>query len=217
MVLTEWLGDDTIDLERAIRSRALYRRDRKSLDGMRRASAADDENDTPTDMSVTATRCLALAVMLQIAEALAHVHARGVLHQDVKPANVLISGLLACRRGDDVTTRVIVKLTDFGLSRRGVGPGRKGELQAPLGGMTPAFQSPEIAAHIRRCATEPSEKPLLLSPSSHDLWAWALTALAIFSRTASAVRAPSGMLGPRGAPADVGTHDAENCSFAKCR
>ena len=69
MVLTEWLGDDTIDLERAIRSRALYRRDRKSLDGMRRASAADDENDTPTDMSVTATRCLALAVMLQIAEA----------------------------------------------------------------------------------------------------------------------------------------------------
>ena len=214
VVLTEWLGDDTIDLERAIRSRALYRRDRKSLDGMRRASAADDENDTPTDMSVTATRCLALAVMLQIAEALAHVHARGVLHQDVKPANVLISGLLACRRGDDVTTRVIVKLTDFGLSRRGVGPGRKGELQAPLGGMTPAFQSPEIAAHIRRCATEPSEKPLLLSPSSHDLWAWALTALAIFSRTASAVRAPSGMLGPRGAPADVGTHDAEKAASA---
>ena len=116
------------------------------------------------------------AQAMQIAEALAHVHARGVLHQDVKPANVLISGLLACRRGDDVTTRVIVKLTDFGLSRRGVGPGRKGELQAPLGGMTPAFQSPEIAAHIRRCATEPSEKPLLLSPSSHDLWAWALTA-----------------------------------------
>ena len=214
VVLTEWLGDDTIDLEHAIRSRALYRRDRKSLDGVRRAPAVDHGNATPTDMSVAATRSLALTVMLQTAEALAHVHACGVLHQDVKPANVLISGLLACRRGDDVAARVVVKLTDFGLSRRGVGPGRKGELRAPLGGMTPAFQSPEIAAHVRRCATEPSEKPLLLSPSSHDLWAWALTALAIFSRTASAVRAPSGTLGLRGAPADVEMHDTEKAASA---
>src|SRR3954465_2079030 len=43
-------------------------------------------------------------IMLQVARALAHAHAAGILHRDVKPENIMI-------RGDG-----IVKLMDFGIS-----------------------------------------------------------------------------------------------------
>jgi eukaryotic-like serine/threonine-protein kinase len=42
------------------------------------------------------------------AEALAYAHARGVIHRDVKPANILVN-----------LTRDVVKLTDFGIARLG--------------------------------------------------------------------------------------------------
>jgi len=45
----------------------------------------------------------------QICSALAHVHARGVLHRDVKPSNVLIAR--------DKDGRDLVKLVDFGLAK----------------------------------------------------------------------------------------------------
>ena len=59
--------------------------------------------------------------------ALAHAHARGVLHRDIKPGNVLL-----CTAGD---LRPGPKLSDFGLA----GPGG----QRPSGGGTPGFVAPE--------------------------------------------------------------------------
>ena len=49
---------------------------------------------------------LVLSVVARVADALAHAHRQGVLHRDVKPANVML----------DLATQQ-VKLTDFGLAR----------------------------------------------------------------------------------------------------
>ncbi|HLP40403.1 MAG TPA: serine/threonine-protein kinase, partial [Fibrobacteria bacterium] len=69
-----------------------------------------------------------LAIALQVLEALLHAHARGVLHQDLSPANVLIS-----RAGS-------AKLADFGMAGKGA--------SAPGGNVvgTPAVLSPEHVA-----------------------------------------------------------------------
>src|SRR5579884_2580973 len=58
---------------------------------------------------------VAAAVAVELLGALAHAHASGVVHRDVKPENVLIE-----RRppGDGAEEeRVVVKLTDFGIAK----------------------------------------------------------------------------------------------------
>ncbi|WP_433336673.1 protein kinase domain-containing protein [Spirillospora sp. CA-294931] len=85
-----------------------------------------------------ARRVLDLA--LQIAWGLRHAHDRGIVHQDVKPANVLLD--------HDGTAKV----TDFGLARARavaavppvVGDGTV-SLRVSNGGLTPAYASPEQA------------------------------------------------------------------------
>jgi serine/threonine protein kinase len=71
---------------------------------------------------------LGAMMVLQIGRALAHAHAAGILHRDVKPENVMI-------RSDGV-----IKLTDFGISQM-VDLGRLTVTGQLLG--SPAYMAPE--------------------------------------------------------------------------
>lgn len=71
-------------------------------------------------------------VLHRLLDALAHAHARGILHRDVKPANVLWAGPQDLRPG--------LKLGDFGLAH--AWDREDGEEGLPTSG-TPAFMAPE--------------------------------------------------------------------------
>jgi serine/threonine protein kinase len=76
----------------------------------------------------------AATIGAQVADALAATHAAGIVHRDVKPANVLIG------RGERVEG--IVKITDFGISHA------SGDVTLTQTGQitgTPAFLAPEVA------------------------------------------------------------------------
>ncbi len=91
---------------------------------------------------------------VQIAWGLAYAHGRGLVHQDVKPANVLLES--------DGTAKV----TDFGLARA-VAAGES--VAVSFAGRTPAYCSPEQAR-----AAAGSPEPLT---TATDVWSWALCVL----------------------------------------
>src|SRR5512143_62258 len=72
-------------------------------------------------------------VMIQIGDALGYAHARGMIHRDVKPSNVLID-----ERGNCL-------LTDFGLARMTEAVSAKLTSSGAVMG-TPAYMSPEQGA-----------------------------------------------------------------------
>ena len=72
----------------------------------------------------------ALAILLPIADALAHVHAQGVIHRDVKPANILL-------HADDAWPF----LTDFGVATLKTSEASRSEVAKGFG--TPAYMAPE--------------------------------------------------------------------------
>jgi serine/threonine protein kinase len=140
-VIAEWLAHDAPSVRRFRREAALcarlahpripafldagtHPRDHivmELVDGRHAAERLDeDERLTPPEI---------VDVVIQICDALGHVHARGVLHCDVAPRNVLIG------RRDGTAT-----LVDFGaaVDARGAGAGT-GEVSG-----TPGYVAPEI-------------------------------------------------------------------------
>ena len=106
----------------------------------------------------------ALAIVADIARGLAEAHARGIVHRDIKPQNVMIASA-----PPDQTARVTVKLCDFGIARaldRREGTLGFTEHGAVLG--TPAYMAPE------QCSGQ------LLSPAT-DVYALGVTLFLLVS------------------------------------
>ncbi|MDI7276173.1 MAG: protein kinase, partial [Anaerolineae bacterium] len=103
-----------------------------------------------------------LDVAIQFAWGLAYAHEQGLVHQDVKPANVLM------------TSDGTAKVTDFGLARARAAIGERapaGGGQSVLvsaGGMTPAYCSPEQAARVT-------------TTRRTDVWSWGVSLLEMFA------------------------------------
>src|ERR687885_116522 len=121
------------------------------------------ENRQLYDGGTAASLKRILDIAIQFAWGLHYAHEQGLIHQDVKPANVML------------TPEGAVKVTDFGLANAKAMAASLGEadgghhtlIVAGGGAMTPAYCSPEQA------------NGETLTRRS-DLWSWALSVLEMF-------------------------------------
>jgi serine/threonine protein kinase/DNA-binding SARP family transcriptional activator len=102
---------------------------------------------------------VALRIARDVADALAHAHRRGIVHRDIKPDNILLSG-------DPATTEFHALVTDFGIAKAidatRLSDGGGGTVTVPGGFVgTPGYMAPEqaVGGHIDRRT---------------DLYAWAV-------------------------------------------
>ncbi|MBN2559618.1 MAG: protein kinase [Phycisphaerae bacterium] len=103
-----------------------------------------------------------LDVAIQFAWGLHYAHEKGLIHQDVKPANVMM------------TLEGVPRVTDFGLARARAVTGETGDdgshqsILVSSGGRTPAYCSPEQA----------NKEPL---SRKTDIWSWGVSVLEMFT------------------------------------
>jgi len=116
-----------------------------------------------------------LDIAIQFSQGLEYAHEKGLIHQDIKPANVML------------TNDGLAKLTDFGLANakaileQNPNPTSHGTILASYGGMTPAYCSPEQALNsIRRQEGYPLEKLQKLTRRT-DIYSWAVSVLEMFT------------------------------------
>ncbi|HSO34507.1 MAG TPA: serine/threonine-protein kinase, partial [Labilithrix sp.] len=75
-----------------------------------------------------------VSIMMQVCAGLAHAHARGIVHRDVKPDNIV----LVANEDDDGRPHEIVKVCDFGIA---LAQADRSDATAVVG--TPDYMSPE--------------------------------------------------------------------------
>ncbi len=86
----------------------------------------------------------AIDVLGQVADALDHIHKRGIIHGDVKAENIMLTAEMTGASG--ARRRRVVRLLDFGLARRPeVGDPREEEGAGGVSG-SPHYLAPERAA-----------------------------------------------------------------------
>jgi eukaryotic-like serine/threonine-protein kinase len=87
----------------------------------------------------------ALRISCEVAEAIAYAHQRGVIHRDLRPENILLSGSRGAADGREPSGRVHALVADFGVAQAvdDAGNGQPAEKGSPVG--SPAYMSPEQA------------------------------------------------------------------------
>ena len=77
-----------------------------------------------------------------------HAHDRGILHRDLKPSNVLLQGSADLDPAAADLSRLVPRVTDFGLAKLADEDGDQTRSGVPLG--SPPYMAPEQAAGRRR-------------------------------------------------------------------
>ncbi|MFT3709510.1 MAG: protein kinase [Archangium sp.] len=101
------------------------------LDGMDLNELAQREGPLP--------HLRVVMITLQVLEGLGAAHQKGIVHRDMKPANVFI----VRRRDERGTERDFVKLLDFGISKMHGEAGQSGLTMTGMAMGTPSYMAPE--------------------------------------------------------------------------